>query len=121
MDLSYDESKEILTCYCQGPVFVAEFKATIALIVSSKEYSPSVNMLWDVQDADPASFDISLAGQIVSIRQHYPERGNAKLAIVASDDLHFGLSRMYESMSDDMPQDIHVFRTVADAEQWLLR
>jgi len=39
---------------------------------------------------------------------------------VASDDIHFGLSRMYEMMTDEMPQGVHVFRSMADAEQWLV-
>jgi len=120
MDLQYDKNKKILTCLCKGPVSTGEFKASLALMVSSQEYPPAVDVLWDVREADPASFDISLVGQAVSIRQNYPQRGDSKLAVVASDDLRFGLSRMYEMMTDEMPQDIHIFRTVADAEQWLL-
>ena len=120
MELQYDKNKKILICLCEGPFSIDDFKATLALMVSSKEYPPTVDVLWDMREADPASFDISLVGQAVSIRQNYPQWGDSKLAIVASDDLRFGLLRMYEMMTDEMPQDIHIFRTVADAELWLL-
>ncbi len=119
MDLHYDANKKILACLCKGPLSADEFKATLALIVSSQEYPPDVNLLWDVREVDANSFDKSLVSRVVSIRQNYPQRGDAKLALVASEDLHFGLSRMYEMMTDEMPQNIHVFRTTADAEAWL--
>lgn len=40
-------------------------------------------------------------------------------AIVADKDLTYGLSRMYEMMSDDVPTIIHIFRDIDDAKKWL--
>ena len=46
----------------------------------------------------------------------------SKFAIVASDDLHFGLGRMYNAFRDMARQSTRqtrVFRTRAEAEEWL--
>ena len=56
---------------------------------------------------------------MIEMRKRYPERGNAKLAIVVHSDFSFGMSRMYEMLSDRLPQSIMVFRDYAKAEQWL--
>jgi hypothetical protein len=58
---------------------------------------------------------------LIEIRKKYPERGNAKIAIVASTDLSFGMSRMYEVFSGNLPQTIMVFRNLEEAEQWLVK
>ena len=42
-----------------------------------------------------------------------------KLAIIAPTDLKFGLTRMYQAMSPDGPQEIHVFRNKLEARAWL--
>lgn len=120
MDLRYDKHKKILYCLCAGAASIEEFDATMALIVSADEYPPDVSVLWNVQAIDANTFDVTMVAQIASIRKAYPTRGDSKLAIVASDDIHFGLSRMYEMMTDEMPQGVHVFRSMADAEQWLV-
>lgn len=46
----------------------------------------------------------------------------SKFAIVASDDLHFGLGRMYGAYRDlkgSEAKTVQVFRTREEAEKWL--
>lgn len=46
----------------------------------------------------------------------------SKFAIVAPQDLYFGLGRMYESLRESVPnasRRVAAFRTRADAERWL--
>ena len=42
-----------------------------------------------------------------------------KTAVIASDDLPFGLARLYEMVSDESPEAVHVFRAVPPALEWL--
>ena len=42
-----------------------------------------------------------------------------RLAIIAPTDLKFGLTRMYQAMSPDESQQIHVFRNKLEARAWL--
>ena len=50
------------------------------------------------------------------------EDRHAKLAIVATQDVHFGLGRMYESLRECAPhatKEAAVFHSREEAEQWL--
>ena len=42
----------------------------------------------------------------------------SRVAIVASEDLAFGLSRMYEAFRAQQNVDIEIFRTEEDAHKW---
>ena len=39
--------------------------------------------------------------------------------IVADGDLNYGLSRMYETVTDDVPTHKNIFRDMEDAQNWL--
>ncbi|MBW1883985.1 MAG: hypothetical protein JRG89_16360 [Deltaproteobacteria bacterium] len=43
----------------------------------------------------------------------------SKLALVATRDLFFGFSRMYEILRDESPVEVGVFRSLPEAVQWL--
>lgn len=42
-----------------------------------------------------------------------------RMAFIAKDDLHFGMSRMYQIVSEDVHQDVHVVRNLEEALAWL--
>ena len=44
---------------------------------------------------------------------------NVKTAIFAPKDLPFGLSRIYNVMTDDSPEEVGVFREMQEAKSWL--
>ena len=47
--------------------------------------------------------------------------GEGRTAILVAYDLHFGLARMYEMLSSDVPVEIVVFRDLEAATVWLAR
>lgn len=67
--------------------------------------------------------DISpdLERSAIYIREQCPERASARISFVAESDLGFGMLRMYETLSDNLPQEIKVFRNFSEAEEWLLK
>jgi hypothetical protein len=128
LELRYDGEKRILCVTVDGNVRVDEFDVVIRRIVSSNDYPPNVPTLWDVRSVRVRLDAESVRAQggetqfllaMIEMRKRYPERGNAKLAIVVPNDFRFGMSRMYEILSDRLPQSIMVFRDYAEAEQWL--
>jgi len=46
-----------------------------------------------------------------------PER--SRVAMVATTDVHYGLSRMYQAFRSDSPLDLRVFRDMGEARAWL--
>ena len=76
--------------------------------------------LWDFRGCD-SDLNFKKFEEIKSyISLHYnPNWSHAFTAIVADEDLTYGLSRMYEIMTDDMPITTNVFRDMDAAQKWL--
>jgi len=77
--------------------------------------------LVDLTRADPASKITSDAVRRLAEfwRGEYGNIAGGKLAIVAPRDLSFGLSRMYQGLRSDGPDNIQVFRDPEEARAWL--
>ena len=120
--LYYDKKKEILNCSIDQSFSFEELESTFYTITHSAEYLPDVKTLWNIERLDLKEINKDFMNGLISIRKKFPQRRNAKIAIIIPSDLGFGLSRMYEAFSENqgMPQSIHVFRNHADAEKWLL-
>ena len=44
--------------------------------------------------------------------------GACKIALVSSNDIVFGMTRMYEMMMDNAPQTVKTFRDIEEAKNW---
>jgi hypothetical protein len=80
------------------------------------------NVLWDIQNADVTEFDSGQIQRLASLPLRFTEeRKGGKTAIVASTDLAFGLSRMFQIFGEtkDLPFLFRVFRTTEDALKWI--
>jgi hypothetical protein len=119
VDLHYDQERKILSVVLHGVIDVEEFSGIVETITHSEEYPADIPTLWDLSAVDASKVDTSIIEKIIAIRARYPERGSTKLALLTSTDLAFGLSRMYEMTSSDMPQVIRVFKSRPEAESWL--
>lgn len=119
--LKYDELLKILTAEVSGLVVIEDFYKIAPQIVSDPRFSSNVNMIWDVRQMDSASFTREFAESLIKLRvQIADKRGDARLAIVASDDLAYGMSRMYQGMTEgDFRQSLNVFREPEEASAWI--
>lgn len=79
-------------------------------------------LLWDMTHADISGLSYEEVYKIAELPLHRPERRRGgKNAIVAPDHLTFGLSRIYETVTDllDQPFETRVFRSREEACAWL--
>ena len=85
--------------------------------------SPTLKSLWDFTNA---TIDYLIADDMRTLFKLTNAMGSVreggKTALVAPTDLGYGLSRMFQIMADteDFPFNINVFRTLKEANQWLL-
>jgi hypothetical protein len=120
--LEYDQNKKILIVAVIGQVTLQEIASALEKIVSSGEYPLNVDALWDLRQADFKSADANLLRSIVELREQHPERANFRLALIAPDDLSYGMMRMYEMLSEwKLSRNLMVFRNYAAGEQWILQ
>ena len=119
LHLEYNSDKNILFGSYSGMFTLQAFEAQLAEIVSTATFPANVPTIWDLTEMDFSQMDWDFINKLLEIRAKFPTRGNALNAIVAQTDLTFGISRMYASKGDSLPQTMQVFRSVEDAEAWI--
>lgn len=89
--------------------------------INNPEYHPGMNMVWFCETG--TTIDIGSDEPIKAsefARKVFDHNDHAyKLALVAEDDLAFGLQRVYEGWNNDRPVDIRVFRVLDEALSWI--
>jgi hypothetical protein len=87
------------------------------------EGNVTLNVLWDLSQSDVSKLSADDIYSIAHTPRKYAEmRKGGKTAIVAPTDMAFGLSRMYEFMTDIQHYTFktQAFRTMQEAYRWLL-
>ena len=101
-----------------------EFKTVMEAITRSNQYPPDTDALWDLRALDFSKIDAAYLQSIIQIRKEYQERSLARLAHIVKGDFAFGMMRMYQIYTDlnhhSLHQQVGVFRTIAEGEEWLL-
>ena len=104
---------------------IGKVTANELVVAISDFYENSVtsNILWDLTKSDLSEIRSSDVELIVNLSVKYAEkRSSGKTAIVGSDDLTFGISRMYEITKEivKLPFETQAFRDIDKAFKWLL-
>jgi hypothetical protein len=121
--LEYNSSDNYFLATIDGDILPHDFKQAMDEITASEEYPPDVNTIWDIREVDFSPMNEGLARSLIHIRKTTDEkRGNTKLAVVVTDDLSFGLSRMYQTLSElsELSQEIEIFKNIEEARNWVL-
>ena len=116
---SYDKEKNILYVDLQGEASLAAFDNIMKRITLSSEYPPDIDSIWSLHNLDLSSLGSNFERSLIYIRKTYPERAEAKIAIISIGDLAYGLSNMYKTMSKNLPQTMAIFRNQFEAEEWI--
>jgi acyl CoA:acetate/3-ketoacid CoA transferase len=114
-----DSRIQLTTHTLIGKITVEDLLAEIKKFYDTE---PTPNNLWNLLEADVSdieSFDIKKLAQFP--REYVPSRVGGKTALVSSNDLAYGLSRMYKMYADIAGQkvEIQVFRSLEAAQTWL--
>jgi len=115
------ESESDLTVF----TVVGEVTASDARNAIQKFYEGNVtlNVLWDLTKSDVSKLSADDVHSIAHTPRKYAEmRKGGKTAIVAPTDIAFGLTRMYEFMTEiqNYSFNTQAFRTTQEAYRWLL-
>jgi len=118
MNMSFEisESDEILVVSIKGNPSVDDIKHILDKTRDSSGYSHDAR-LWDFRDAsfNFSQHEIIELASYASIGDDKPSR----VAMLVSEDLSFGVSRIYEAFRHNELTRINVFRTKAEAIAWL--
>ena len=91
------------------------------LLFENDRFDDSYNLLVDLRRADSSARGTdALRGFADFMRNQYVNVGTRpKIAVAATENISFGLARMYEAFSDSVPMDFMVFRELSGALKWM--
>ena len=90
-------------------------------MTTAPDFRPGADIVWDFRKAESQDLSpdrlrdmVSFVAGIQSVRGT-----DYKVAIVVARNVDFGLARMYEAFSDELPCELRVFMDPADADAWI--
>jgi len=121
MPVKYRFESSIVVLEMSGDYSMDDLRATILNALADSARPSGAFLLIDLSRSrsiyDRSSEDVkTMARFIGSLGRHF----NDRIALVASEDLPFGLMRMGSVGSDERGIKSEVFRTIAEARTWLL-
>ncbi len=104
-----------------GAVSDAEFLSFYRALYNNKIFDNSFNLLVDLRKTESSVRSSTALNELASFmgRQYENTTVRPKVAVVAPEDISFGLARMYETFSGDVPWEFVVFRAADAALAWL--
>ncbi len=99
-----------------------DIKSSFEASIRNPDFHKNMPVIWDLRNADASKLSEQNLQQIIDYIEKSTESRGAgyKVALVASRDLEYGVSRMYEAMGYDLPRKIQVFREFDKAERWVI-
>ena len=119
MEVNIDETKNIAHIKLTGSLDSKEILDAFDTVVADKKYKKGMGRLWDFREADLSSLTTDTVKQMAQYSLKFPPGINdVKVAFVASRQLEYGLSRMFE-MASLAKTPISVFKTMDEARKWM--
>ena len=116
-----DVNKNLVIHHLTEKISVNTITETIENTLSNPQYKIGMDAIWVIEegsDLDVSSEDTQRISDFA--RKAFDQNGvSYKLALVASDDFAYGMTRVYEGWSNDRPIKIHTFRKFEDAIEWI--
>ncbi|MFC1829337.1 hypothetical protein ACFL0O_06985 [Thermodesulfobacteriota bacterium] len=116
-----DKTAGLRTHKVTGVVSKNDLLLKLEEIYSIPDFEPDMNVLWDLRNADLASFSSDDIHRVRDFVVHkWGTDGTNRAALVVSRDIDFGLSRMYQvSLESITASKLQVFRDMDKALAWL--
>ena len=120
MPASYKLQDNLLRMELVGPTPPDEVIATFVTAMNDPKCPNPVSLLLDVRKSD--SLETRPVPEIRRVAEFlgpYAARIGGRAAVVASSDVHFGLSRLGSVYSETVGVEVEVFRDLESAVTWL--
>lgn len=111
----------LLICVHTGKVDDDEFLESYTSLFYSDRFVPTMNLIVDLSRADSSErSQFALQSFALTAKMRLQEnKTKPMVAVIAPQDVSFGLARMYESLAALVSWNFCVFRTAGQALSWL--
>lgn len=102
-----------------GRIDYEELQKTLDELAKLPGFRPHLKMIADFRDCATSMTGPDVQKLAAYARKTDAAWGDTKWAVLAPDDVIFGLSRMYMALTEDYQVQTHVFRSVPETDDWL--
>ncbi|MEE4302388.1 MAG: hypothetical protein V2J24_23310 [Pseudomonadales bacterium] len=117
-DLDWDPELRVLIVRVRGAMTVEASVTVLQEISAGGAWPAHVATVWDVRAASFPNASGAKLRSLADRRAGFDDRLRARVAMVADDDLNFGLMRMFEMLSAHDEGAFCVFRDFDAALRW---
>lgn len=120
ISFKYDKEKDLLYTTIDGKVTLDDFKNALNQALENTEFPVDTNTLVDFRGCDFNNITADTFRQLILMQKQKAIQSKVKIAYIADKDFKFGMVRMYEILSSDLPLNKRVFKEFSEGERWLL-
>lgn len=104
-----------------GSITDEELLLSYKTFLDDIRFDKSFNLLVDLRQTDSSKRSAAVLSKMANfVRKQYTDINmQPKIAVIAPSNLSFGLARMFESLSYNVPFDFEIFRAMDAAFDWL--
>ncbi len=121
MPVTYTIDRELNTVHtvCSGNVTYEEIAAHFAQLTADPELPDRIDILLDVSQTTSLPESQQIMSVSIEIENLSTVTKLQACAMVAQDDVLFGMVRMLEAFAEKLFSSMNVFRTLDEAQAWL--
>ena len=118
---SIDTESNLVTLVCSGTLKKGAIKTAFLEMLNDPAFQPGTNVLWDFRGIEAeAPSEKAIVSFSAMVKENQARRGSGyKVAMIVDRELYFGLIRMYQAYSGELPFDLMIFRSMKEASRWL--
>jgi hypothetical protein len=117
IDWHIDPERGVVHLRYGGTPEFSVWSETMRAIFAHPEYRVGFGFVADIGGCEPP--DTSYVVQNIQfVAEHAAQIGSARWANVTTDPAHYGMTRIAQARSHDLPSQVDVFRTMEEAIAW---
>jgi hypothetical protein len=121
IEVRIDETLRLVRLKASGELTLRDLVEAIEPMLQASGFEPDMPQLLDLGSVERSGITADQMRSLVEVfAKEVPRVGSGRVAVFAPRPVIFGLSRMYEALSEELPMRLRVFRDRDEAEAWLL-
>jgi hypothetical protein len=119
VEVSYDAEKNVLWRTISGDATLDELIGSISESLKRPDLPSGLRSVMDFRTVTSFGKPSDIRKYFNLIFQYKEKLKGIRVAVVVSDDVAYGLTRMLQAHTDRLPLEIGVFRDIDEATTWL--
>ncbi len=116
----FDEELRIIVHVLTGELTPDEVLESQQELYGNGDHDPAIAVLWDCRDAKATNLSFTDMSELVQrSKPLWSTMGTGRTAILTGSIADYGMGRMYELLSEQMPREVRAFQRYDEALTWL--